>query len=299
MAAEDVSADDDFRKVATACEAVRSSGRVPTVKSVLEYLRQHLGGGMRTALVAELVKHWQAAQEKPAARRAKAAPAEEAVPTLDDVLAQHPDLMAAMEVSARAMAKVLADRAQSAAEERVAAIQSAVEVARDEAAKRLEEVRADHRAELDERDKAVDALQAEQVSVLEQLEETKAALSERDVEIERLRQELALTKTDARTATARATEAETKLSVAEGRATDAEGRAAALERDLAGVRAELAAAQQSLAAATEGRTQLAGLVDGLRSDIAAERSRNDALHERIEALTREAAGTGQAEKKAG
>jgi len=275
-------ADADYQKVAIACAAIVASGRYPSVTSVQEHMRSHLGGGLKTARISGLIRRWET-ESKATRRSSKASAAPEPPPpSLDDLLEQHPDLLAPLEAAARAMAAMLSTRAQQAADERVAAVQHAVDDAREAASKRLAEAHVEFDKELAERDAVIEALRAQEVALGEQIDELKTAAAANEIAIERAGQDLALAKGDARAAHTKVGDLEAKLAAAEEHG-------ATVERELAQASAEAAGAQQTLAATGEARSQLAGLVDSLRDDMRAERERNDALNRRIETLAGELA----------
>jgi len=282
-------ADADYQKVAIACAAIVASGRYPSVTSVQEHMRSHLGGGLKTARISGLIRRWET-ESKAIKRLSKtSALPEPPPPSLDNLLEQHPDLLAPLEAAARAMAAMLTTRAQQAADERVAAIQHAVDDAREAASKRLAEAHVEFDKELAERDAVIEALRAQEVALGEQIDELKTAADANEIAIERAGQDLALAKGDARAAHTKVGDLEAKLVAAQAQLVGAEEHGATVERELAQASAEAAGAQQALAATGEARSQLAGLVDSLRDDMRAERERNDALNRRIETLAGELA----------
>lgn len=287
--------DADYQRVTVACAQLQATGRYPSVASVQAHLKEHLGGGIKTARISGLIRRWEA-ETKATKRTAKAAP-EALPPDIDAVLDAHPDLAPVVEAMLAATSKLLADRAQQEAATRVQAVASAIEAARDVADKREAEVASAHAAELAERETVIEQLRTEQAAMVDEITDLKDKVSDRDVALERAGQDYALAKTEARTATTKVADFEVRLAAAERRASDAESRAGDVERTVDKLRSDLAASQQSVAAAVEARQQIAGLVDGLRSDVAAERQRSDALHERIEQLTRDLAIASAAAKQ--
>lgn len=254
----DQESDDAYLRVKVACEQLLPK-RYPSVASVQAYLKDHLGGGIKTARISALIRRWET--ETKSAKRVTKAPPEPPTPGIDETLESNPDLTPVVETMLAALAKVLAGRAEAEAAARVQAVAAAIETAKDSATRREVETAAAHAAELAERETVIEQLRAEQAALVDEIAALREAAADRDMAMERAGQDLALAKSEARTASGRAADLEARLTAAESR----EG------------------------AAGEARLQLAALVDGLRADVAAERQRSDGLHERIEQLTRELA----------
>ncbi len=280
------SEESDYRKVAMACADLLAAGKYPSVASVQAYMRDQLGGGIKTARISGLIRRWEA-ESKPARRSAK--PAELALPSLDELLDQRPELLPVLEATARALAQVLAERSRQETEARVQAIQSALDVARKETDRQGTELHAEHAAELAEKDQVIEALRGQETAQLEEIdrlaalaEERRATLADKDRQIAALSSQ----------GTSQAEEIDRLGTKAGDDAMTIER----LGQDLALLRTELRQARErtiqlesTLAAATEAKAQISALVEGLRADHQAERSRNEGLHERIEALTRDLA----------
>lgn len=238
---------DDAERVAIACARLYAAGTYPGVRSVNRYLRQHLGGGLRTERVSELIRQWEQAANPSRKPKGNGSP-ETPEMSLDEVLDSYPDLLPVVETLARGLAKTLMARGEREVQERAHHVQAAVEVAR-------ADLIAGHAAELAEREALLTALRtrdAEQAAEIEALEEA----------MRRLTADLEAVACRAKAAEAEATEVRP-------------------------LRAELSLAKTAVAVATEARAQALALIDGLRGDLQAERSRNEELHQRVERLTAE------------
>lgn len=242
---------DDAERVAIACAKLYASGTYPGVRSVNRYLRQHLGGGLRTERVSELIRQWEQAANPSRKPKGNAPPATPET-SLDEVLDSYPDLLPVVESLARALEKVLAARSEREIQERAHHVQAAVEVARADLA-------ASHAAELAERETLLTALRtrdAEQAAEIEALEEAMRRLT-------------------------------SELESSVRRAESAEAAVAEHEH----LREELSLAKMAIAVATEARTQAVDVIGSLRADLQAERVRNEQLHQRVERLAAELGAT--------
>lgn len=240
---------DDAERVAIACGKLYAAGTYPGVRSVNRYLRQHLGGGLRTERVSELIRQWEQATN-PSRRPKGNVPPAMPETSLDEVLDSYPDLLPVVENLARALEKVLAARSEREIQERAHHVQAAVDVARADLA-------ASHAAELAEQETLLTALRtrdAEQAAEIEALEEATRRLTG-DLEVVARRAESAETET----------------------------------AEIGPLRAELSLAKTALAVATEARAQAVDMIGSLRADLQVERGRNEELHQRIERLTAELA----------
>jgi len=287
--------DAEYRKVAVACTEILAGGKYPSVATVQAYMRGHLGGGIKTLRISGYIRRWEA-ETKTSRRNGQAAQPEAPRPSLDDVLERHPTLLPAFEAMAAELDKAAAAAAQQAIEARSQAVANALDSARQEDARRLQDLRVAHQAELDAKDAIIEALRNEQAAQIEELERLQAVGAEGEAEIERMRRDLALAEDGLRQAGEQSAALAARLAAAEERAGAAGKRAADAERGIDRLNTELAGARQSVTIANEARAQAAAFVDAVRADVQAERSRTEALHERIARLTAAlAAATGTAE----
>jgi len=288
--------DAEYRKVAVACAEILAGGKYPSVATVQAYMRAHLGGGIKTLRISGYIRRWEAETKTTRHNGRATQQPEPPRPTLDEVLERHPTLLPAFEALAAEMDKARAADAQQAIEVRGQAVANALDAARQEEARRQQDFQSAHQAELDDKDAIIEALRSEQAAQLEEIERLQGVGAEREAEIDRMRRDLARAEDGLRQATEQRSALGNSLAAAEERASAADKRAAESGRECERLQVELAAARQSVTIANEARAQAAAFVEAMRADLQAERTRTEALHDRVARLNAAlAAATGTAD----